>query len=83
MQQTNNKILTALNLALYDLCRVIDWLFIIMVLVSKKNVCVYDAGIFFYLYPPKKERTVLLKAIGCSTFTTCPQFSITTNLEDL
>src|SRR5512133_1363689 len=38
IQQSNNKILTAKCLNMSDLCRVINWLFIILVLVSKKIV---------------------------------------------
>jgi hypothetical protein len=46
LQQSNNKSLTTKKGKVYDLCRVINWLFIIMVLVSKKIVP-QIAGHFF------------------------------------
>lgn len=69
-QQSNNTILTTKQELLSDLCRVINWLFIILVLVSYKNAGVLlDTGIFYFVVFIN-ERTAALKALGCSTFTT-------------
>jgi hypothetical protein len=46
LQQTNNKFLTAKKEKEYDLCIVINWLFIILVLVSKE-IAPQIAGHFF------------------------------------
>jgi hypothetical protein len=46
LQQSNNKSLTAKIEKVPHLCSVINWLFIILVLVSKKNVS-QIAGHFF------------------------------------
>jgi hypothetical protein len=71
---SNNNSLTTKNKHYTDLCRVINWLFITLVLVSYKNACIYLEQAFFYLVVCIKDKTAVLKALGCSTFTTCPQF---------
>jgi hypothetical protein len=45
-----------------------------LVLVSKKNVDSFGASAFFYAIILIKESTSELNKIGCSTFTTCPEF---------
>lgn len=47
MQQTNNKTLTAADGYISDLCRVINWLFIIWFWLVKELPVSQDAGIFF------------------------------------
>jgi hypothetical protein len=47
IQQSNNKILTAKRSVMCDLCRVINWLFIILVLVSKKIAGILRMPAFF------------------------------------
>jgi hypothetical protein len=41
----------------------------------------YNAGIF--KHHCINDKTAELKTLACSTFTTCPQFSITYNLDVL
>jgi hypothetical protein len=67
---SNNNSLTAIHQHYIDLCSVINWLFITLVLVSYKNACIYLEQAFFYGVVCIKDKTAVLKALGCSTLTT-------------
>ena len=83
VQQSNNNNLTIIYMFKFYFCQIINWLFIIKVWLVKTKKSTFNYVGFFYLIVLIKLTTTLLNALGCSTFTTWPQFSITNNFEDL
>ena len=74
LQQTNNITLTVIGSLSAYFCNRNELVTRYLVLVSKRNVDSLGASAFFYAIILIKESTSELNKIGCSTFTTCPEF---------